>query len=150
MNKTNLVVILLLISIVLCFVMPLIGLLGLIACSIFFIVQGSKNKSRAKQCSVCGKKLNIYNTGVGGRLKDGGQLCTSCFQSLSVDIAISTEKYNKEEIIVFQEAEKERRRLVEMDKKKKEFNEWLSSVQPVLKQGETVVHLIRAEYNNKH
>ena len=88
-----------LLTIIMLFVFPIVGLVMLFIFACWMIIKGFKNLRHNDHCAMCHKKLTIMNTGSGGRLKDGAQLCTSCTCYLYSATADDIESYTLEEAI---------------------------------------------------
>lgn len=148
MKKNTLLVIFFIVSIILCFVNIIVGLTCIIIFSIVMIVISLKHISQQSHCCMCNKKLTVLNTGAGGKLRDGGQLCISCLNTFDAEIATESERYSLEEMNNRQE---------EITKKKEEYikkenakihEKYSPIIQPILCKDEVIEHLIEGEYND--
>lgn len=75
-----------------------IGLVLLLLLSIYAIKVSKQNLRHASQCALCRSPLTIFNTGMGGRLRDDRQICARCLSSFPIDFAANIEKKTIDEV----------------------------------------------------
>ena len=75
-----------------------IGLVLLLLLSIYAIKVSVRNLRHTSQCALCHSPLTIFNTGMGGRLRDDRQICTRCLSSFPIDFAANIEKKTIDEV----------------------------------------------------
>ena len=75
-----------------------VGLVLLFLFSIYAIKVSRQNMRHSSQCALCHSKLTIFNTGMGGRLRDDRQICVRCLTMFSLDFQDNIEKKTIDEV----------------------------------------------------
>lgn len=144
-HKSLILGIFLVLIIILCFVNIIIGLLCILIFSIIMLFQALHNMRRQSHCAICKQKLTVLNTPTGGRLKNGEQLCTRCFRSLSTDVAYDSDKYTQEEVLKDYETQEKN---AKTSQERKTFNRMNQVVKPVLNDSEEIIYSLFGQYLN--
>lgn len=71
------------------------------------------------KCAICSKKLNIFNTGFGNKLKNGEAICTDCLKGFDYDIVSNLNQYSPSELIEIKEVLRRNKEKVKLESQKK-------------------------------